>query len=249
MLGVGGYEGGYRLYMSAISKNDLDALQKITGNPNITWKEYKLSRFKAVEDNLDRIPYFDAETVIEQFQAAFEKDAQNGTRKESIAVKRMLYGIVKRATGDFSDGSIYQSPSVIPVTSAEELIRLARENPYGYYKLEADLDFSGIAAAQGSYIPERFIGILDGNGHKLTGMQHPLFGDLQYAQVKNLTIAEPTYTAGVQAVLAVKTRQVVVGDVTLDKMTVAGTNQQIPLVKTKSDAYYEYGTIHVTLES
>ena len=35
----------------------------------------------------------------------------------------------------------------------------------------------------------------------------------------------------------------------LDKMTVAGTNQQIPLVKTKSDAYYEYGTIHVTLES
>ena len=80
-------------------------------------------------------------------------------------------------------------------------------------------------------------------------MQHPLFGDLQYAQVKNLTIAEPTYTAGVQAVLAVKTRQVVVGDVTLDKMTVAGTNQQIPLVKTKSDAYYEYGTIHVTLES
>lgn len=249
MLGVGGYEGGYRLYMSALSKNDLDALQKITGNPNITWKEYKLSRFKAVEDNLDRIPYFDAETVIEQFQAAFEKDAQNGTRKESIAVKRMLYGIVKRATGDFSDGSIYQSPSVIPVTSAEELIRLARENPYGYYKLEADLDFSGIAAAQGSYIPERFIGILDGNGHKLTGMQHPLFGDLQYAQVKNLTIAEPTYTAGVQAVLAVKTRQVVVGDVTLDKMTVAGTNQQIPLVKTKSDAYYEYGTIHVTLES
>lgn len=80
MLGVGGYEGGYRLYMSALSKNDLDALQKITGNPNITWKEYKLSRFKAVEDNLDRIPYFDAETVIEQFQAAFEKDAQNGTR-------------------------------------------------------------------------------------------------------------------------------------------------------------------------
>ena len=246
MLGVGGYEGGYRIYMSALSENDLDALRKITGNPNITWKEYKLSRFETVEDHLDQIPYFDTETVIEQFQEAFERDAQNGTRKESIAVKRMLYGIVKRATGDFIDGGIYKSPTAISVTSAEELIRLARENPYGYYKLEADLDFSGIAAAQGSYIPDRFIGILDGNGHRLAGMQYPLFGDLQYVQVKNLTIAEPTYAAGAQAVLSVKARQVVVGDVTVDKMTAADAVQQPPLVKTKTDAYYEYGTLYVT---
>lgn len=109
MLGVGGYEGGYMIYMSALSENDLDALRKITGDSDITWKKYKLDRFDIVKKNLDRIPYFDAETVIEQFQTAFEKDAKNGTRSESIAVKRMLYGIVKRATGDFSDGGIYES--------------------------------------------------------------------------------------------------------------------------------------------
>ena len=240
MLGVGGYEGGYMIYMSALSENDLDALQKITGDPNITWKQYKLNRFETVKENLKRIPYFDAQAVIQQFQAAFEKDAQNGTRSESIAVKRMLYGIVKRATGDFSFGGIYESPQVIPVTSAAELIRLAHENRYGYYRLEANLDFTGIPATQGSYIPNRFIGILDGNGYKMTGMQYPLFGDLQYAQVKNFTIAQSSYVSGAQAMLAVKTRQVAIGNVTVDNMTVDDAGRQLPFVKTKTDVYHQY---------
>ena len=77
-------------------------------------------------------------------------------------------------------------------------------------------------------------------------MQYPLFGDLQYAQVKNLTIAGPSYDAGAQAILAVKTRQVVVGNVTVDNMTVEGTNRQLPLVKTTTDVYFEYGNIVVT---
>lgn len=246
MLGVGGYEDGYMIYMSTLSENDLDALRKITGDGNITWKQYKQNRFQTVEDNLNHIPYFDTKAVIQQFKAAFERDAQNGTRSESIAVKRMLYGIIKRATGDFSDGGIYKSPTVTSVTSAGELVRLARENPFGYYKLDADLDFSKIAAIQGSYLPDRFIGMIDGNGHKIIGMQYPLFGDLQYAQVKNLTIAGPSYDAGAQAILAVKTRQVVVGNVTVDNMTVEGTNRQLPLVKTTTDVYFEYGNIVVT---
>lgn len=244
MLGVGGYEGGYMIYMSALSENDLDALRKITGDSDITWKKYKLDRFDIVKKNLDRIPYFDAETVIEQFQTAFEKDAKNGTRSESIAVKRMLYGIVKRATGDFSDGGIYESPEAILVTSAEELIRLAHENAYGYYKLEADLDFTEIAATQGSYIPNRFIGILDGNGHKITGMQYPLFGDLQYAQVKDLTITELSFHSEAQAVLAVKARQTLAGNVTVEN-----NNRQLPLVKTTTDVYHEYGNTASTAET
>ncbi len=246
MLGFGGYEDGYRIYMSALSQNDLDALRQITRDPNITWKQYKQNRFQTVEANLDRIPYFDAKTVIEQFKAAFERDAQNGTRSESIAVKRMLYGIVKRATGDFSDGGIYQSPTAISITSAEQLIRLAHENPYGYYRLDADLDFSGIDVTQGSYLPHRFIGILDGNGRKITGMQYPLFGDLQYAQVKNLTIADSSYAPGAQAMLAVKAKQVVVGAITVDSTTVEDANRQLPLVKTKADVYYEYGNTVLT---
>ena len=173
--------------------------------------------------------------MIAQFKAAFEADAQKGTRSESIAVKRMLYGIVKRATGDFSHGGIYQSPAVIQVTSAEQFLALAAENPYGYYRLEGNLDFSAIAPQQGSYLPQRFVGIIDGNGYEVTGLQAPLFGDLQYAQITNLTVEQPSLSTGAQAVLAVKTRQVILGNV-----SVQGGDGQLPLVKTKTDGYYQY---------
>ena len=217
----------------------------IRDSPNITWKDYKLGRFQRVEENLDKIPYFDPEAVIQQFAEAFQRDAQKGTRSESTAVKRMLYGIVKRATGDFSEGGIYQSPAVIPVTSAEEFIRLAAENPYGSFRLEADLDFTGIAAAGGSYIPGRFMGILDGKGHTITGMRYPLFGDLQYALVKSLTIADPAYDTGAAALLAVKSRQVVLGDVAVTGLSPADAARGLPLVQTRTDVYYEYGNTGV----
>ena len=235
MLGVGGYERGYQIYMSARSQTDLDALRQITGKEDITWKDYKLGRFQAVEEKLDQIPYFDAETVIRQFREAMEQDVQNGTRSETIQVKRMLYGLVKRVTGDFSQGGIYESPQVISVTSAQQLMTLAAENPYGYYRLEEDLDFTGVAATQGSYLPQRFMGILDGNGHRIAGLQLPLFGDLQYAQITDLTLAQPSYQAGAQAALAVKSRQVILGNVVVE-----GKDSQLPLIKTKSEGYYQY---------
>ncbi len=247
MLGVGGYEA-YQIYMSARSESDLDALRQITGNGDITWRDYKLGRFQRVADNLERIPWFEAETVIQRFQEAFRRDAQNGTRGEAMAVKRMLYGIVKRATGDFTDGGIYQSPTVISVTSAEDLIRLAGENPYGYYRLEADLDFTGIAASGGSYLPDRFISVLDGNGHKLTGMAYPLFGDLRYAQVTDLTIDSPAFAPEAQAMLAVKAKQTVVGDVTVQGLTAEDAARQLPMVKIMTNVYYEYRTAVVAAE-
>lgn len=247
MLGVGGYEA-YQIYMSARSENDLDALRQITGREDITWRYYKVGRFRQVAANLDRIPWFDAETVIRQFQAAFERDAQNGTRSEGIAVKRMLYGIVKRATGDFAEGGIYRNTAVISVASAEELIRLAGEKPYGCYRLEADLDFSGITVSGGSYLPGRFIGVLDGNGHKLTGLAYPLFGDLQYAQVTDLIIDSPAFASDAQAMLAVRAKQTVVGEVTIQGLATEDAARQLPLVRNQTGVYYEYGISTVVLE-
>ena len=242
MLGLAGYEKGYMVYMSALSENDLDALRKITGDPDITWKEYKLGRYRSVEEKLDQIPYFDAETVISQFKKAFEEDAASGSRTACIETKRMLYGMIKRVTGDFSSGGIYKSPEAVSVTTAEELIRCAQQNPYGYYRLENDIDFSNAAGSGGSYIPGRFIGILDGNGKKLTGMQYPLFGDVQYAQVKDLTIQDPAYEAEAQALLAVKSKKVTLGNVRVE-----GTDMALPLIMTKTEGYYEYGDMTVTV--
>lgn len=209
MLGIGGYEDGYMVYMSALSENDLDALRKITGIDTITWKEYKMKRYEAVAQKLDQIPYFDSHEVIRMFQEAFVADSQSGKLSQSIDLKRTLYGIVKRATGDFSDGGIYQSPAVIKVSSAEQLIELAARNPYGYYRLEADLDFSGIPAEGGSYIPGRFIGVVDGGGYRVTGLAQPLFGDLQYALIRNLSFSEAAAGTDLQDLLAVKTKKTV----------------------------------------
>ena len=241
MLGLGGYEEGYMIYISALSENDLDALRKITKDDSITWRSYKLGRYADVEQKLDRIPYFDKDTVIAQFRAAFEADAGNGNADQSVETKRMLYGMIKRVTGDFSDGGIYSSPAAVPVTSAEELIRLAKENPYGYYELHNDIDFTGVKAENGSYIPGRFIGILDGKGYRMTGMSYPLFGDLQYAQVKNLTIFEPSYGASAEAMLAVKSKKVTAGNVKVENADLT-----LPLIKTKTEGYYEYGDMTVT---
>ena len=216
MLALAGYEKGYQVYISALSENDLDALRKITGDPNITWRDYKLNRYRDVAQKLDQIPYFDKDAVIAQFKAAFEADTANGNTNQSFETKRMIYGMVKRVTGDFSTGGIYESPAVIPVTSAEELIRYAAQNPYGYYRLEQDIDFTNAAASGGSYIPGRFIGVVDGNGHSLTGMKYPLFGDLQYAQVTDLTISAPSYAGDAQALFAMKTKKVTLGNVKVE---------------------------------
>lgn len=51
---------------------------------------------------------------------------ENGKRNNSISVKRTLYGIVKRGTDDFSNGNIYETPEVIGVDSAQQLIDLVK---------------------------------------------------------------------------------------------------------------------------
>lgn len=242
MLGVGGYENGYAIYMSGRAANDLDALRQITGDEDITWKEYKMNRYSQVAEKLDQIPYFDAETVIAQFKAAFEADASNGNANQSMETKRMLYGLVKRVTGDFTEGTIYESPDVISIGSAQELIDHVTQNPYGYYKLADDIDFSDIEAVNGSYISGRFTGILDGGGHQITGVNYPIFGNLQHAHVKNFTIESPVYKGEAQALLAVNANRVIVGDV-----KIVGADLQLPLVKTKTNGYYEYGDMSITI--
>ena len=243
MLALAGYEKGYQVYISALSENDLDALRKITGDPNITWRDYKLNRYRDVAQKLDQIPYFDKDAVIAQFKAAFEADTVNGNTNRSFETKRMIYGMIKRVTGDFENGGIYENPAVIPVTSAEELVQYAAQNPYGYYRLEQDIDFTNVTASGGSYIPGRFIGVVDGNGHSVTGMKYPLFGNLQYAQVTDLTISAPSYAGDAQALFAVKTKKVTLGNVKVE-----GTDMPLPLVKNKTEGYYEYGDMSVTVD-
>lgn len=245
MLGLAGYEKGYMVYMSALSENDLDALRKITGDPGITWESYKLGRYREAAQRVDEIPYFDKDEIIARFRAAFEEDAANGNTERSTDLKRTLYGIVKRVTGDFSQGGIYQSPAVHTVSSAEELVRLAADNPYGYYRLEEDLDFGDLELSGGSYIPERFMGVLDGNGHQITGLQGPLFGNLQYTLVRNLTILSEE-GSDVQDLLAGRSGRVLLENVTVETGTEEdGTaeNEAVEDKAAENEQKYREGTV------
>lgn len=244
MLGIGGYENGYAVYMSGRSQNDLDALRKITGDDTITWKEYKLNRYDTVKRNLYQIPYFDSNEVIKQFEAALKEDSANNNLNQSTNVKRLLYGIVKRATNDFQDGNVYRKPQEISITTAEQLIELANQNEIGNYRLDADIDFTGMEPEEGNcYIMNRFIGVLNGNNHKIIGLKYPLFNNMTYAQAKDLTIWQPEYVGGAEAFLAITSN-----NVTIDTIKIEDTNLELPLIKTKTNLYYEYGKNEYTIK-
>ena len=145
MLGYGGYEA-YRIYMSGRSATDLDALQQITGREDITWRDYKLERFQAVADNLDRLTLLDAGEVVERFLEAFRQDARNGTRTQAMGVKRELYGMVKRATGDFVE-EIYTLEVQAPAQGEDGLAGRPSQTPEtGYDMSDAEESFTELSA-------------------------------------------------------------------------------------------------------
>ena len=242
MLGVAGYMDGYVTFMSGKSENDLDALRKITNDPSITWKDYKMKRYQEVAENLEKIPYFDSDEVIEQFKEALAQDAKNGNRNQTNGVKRLLYGTVKRATNDFTNGTIYEAPQQTSITSAQQLVDLAEANEFGNYRLDEDIDFSEIQAKDGYYIEKRFIGILDGNGHKITGMNSTLFKESAYAQISDLTIENPNFGDSVTSMLVGTARNFSVRNI-----TALETGKELPLVTTKKGTYKEYGTIDIQI--
>jgi hypothetical protein len=232
--------------MSGKSSNDLDALRKITGDDKITFKEYKLNRYETVKQNLANIPYFDYNEVIDQFVNALKTDGNNSNLNQSINTQTLLYGIIKRATSDFTDGGIYETPTAtISITSAKQLIELANKNKMGSYRLDADIDFTGIDVAEGesAYITNTFLGMLDGNGHKITGVKYPLFKNMIYGEVKNITIEEPEYVGTAEAIIAISSSNSII-----DTINVKNSNLELQLIKTKSNRYYEYGTNEYTIK-
>ena len=229
MLGVGGYTNGYVAYRSGMTKNDLEALRKATGNPNITWREYKLQRYKEVENNLSNIPYFDANEVIKLYKEALTKDAQASTvdnvkRDETNNVRRVLYGLVKRTTNDFDNAGIYTNKNAVEISTAQGLIDAIRNNRMGSYKLTANLDFSNINTSQNVYITETFLGLLDGNGFEITGLSKPLFNKIIYANIKNIEVKNSSYSQNETASL-IKTAK----NSMLENVTVYNSN--LPIVE------------------
>ncbi len=244
MLGIGGYSDGYVTYRSTKSSNDLDALRKITKNDTITWKQYKMNRYETVKQNLKNIPYFNTQDVIEAYKQALQQDAQNGNLNKVNALRRTLYGTVKRATKDFSTGGIYASGTEIEISSAEQLVKVLNSAEWGNYKLVKDIDFSNINTAENAYITKVFVGRLNGNGHKIKGLQKTLFNQITYAQIQNVVIESPNYDSQVTAIIANTAKNSVLNDVVVNE-----SNISLPFAKTISGLLQILGDTKVNIHN
>lgn len=244
MLGVGGYSDGYVTYRSVKSKNDLDALRKITNNDTITWKQYKMNRYKIVEQNLSNIPYFNAQDVIETYKQALQKDAQNGNLNNVNAVRRTLYGAIKRATKDFTTGNIYSAGTEIEISSAQQFIDVLNSAEWGNYKLVNDLDFSNINITENAYITNVFVGRINGNGYKIKGLKATLFNSITYAEIQDLTIEKPEYTAEETAIIADTSKNSI-----LNNIVVNDSNINLPFAKTISGTLQILGNTKINVKN
>lgn len=186
MLGYAGVEG-YIIYGSGRSGNDLDAIRKITQlvtGTTMNWREYKMSRYATVEENLNNNKYIDAEYMIQRFTEALVNDANNGDRNVSqrTNLRKIYYHYLKSATNDFIDDPLGSTVEVNHIKTADELVQKINAKPYGYYVLDNDIDFSNMT----KNVTQTFMGRLDGNGHKIIGNKFPIFNKIRYGYVGNI---------------------------------------------------------------
>ena len=198
MLGIGGYENGYLTWFTGKSKNDLDAIQKITKDSSMTWEKFKKQRYKLMEDSMDTMAYLDSDSLVKEYVNALKTDAANQDNNvtASTNVRRINYHYLKRVTDDFRKEVLSGSEEVIHIASAEEFRTKLTQNPVGEstncymgsYVLDNDIDLSGLTTDGDAIINGYFMGKLDGNGHKLTGNTAPVFANIKFAHISNLTM-------------------------------------------------------------
>lgn len=189
MLGIGGYEGGYMTYYSRLSSTDLEGIQKVTKDPTMTWKKYKMGRYELMESKLNTLKYIDTDEIYRQYVEALKLDAKNADRKvtASMNVKRTNFHYLKRVTNDFRDNPLATEVQITHIQTAEQFKELITAKPYGYYVLDNDIDVSGLTGTN-AIIDGAFTGKFDGQGHKIIGNNLPLFEKLYYSYLDNLTV-------------------------------------------------------------
>ncbi len=190
MLGYAGVDG-YVTYGSKASANDLDAIKKITKKVTGTemdWKQYKMSRYETVEQSIRNNKFIDVDYMIERYTEALINDANKGDRNISqrTNLRKIYYHYLKSATNDFVADPLGTNVKVTHIRTAEELVEKMNQEPYGYYVLDNDIDFSGMT----TNVTQTFMGRLNGNGHKIIGNKIPIFNKIRYGYVGNLKLED-----------------------------------------------------------
>ena len=229
MLGYAGVEG-YVTYGSKASANDLDAIKKITkmvtGN-EMDWKQYKMSRYATVEENIEYNKYIDVEYMIDKFEEALRSDASRGDRNitQRTNLRKIYYHYLKSATNDFIADPLGTDIEVQHIKTAQELVEKINAKPYGYYILDNDIDFTGYTGI----VNQTFMGKLEGNGHKIIGNTNSIFQKIRYGTVSNLDFEGTSIPKNITdiGVLAKRTEISVINNINVTDLSInaAGRNE------------------------
>ncbi len=231
MLGIGGYDGGYISYYSGKSRDDLDAIRKVTKDDTMTWKKFKQNRYKLMQDSWNKIPYLNTDDLVKDYLQALKTDAQNNDRNvtNSTNIRRINYHYIKRVTDDFRQEVLNNDNSFnkIHIKTAEQFKQKLIENPIGNYVLDNDIDLSSLAG-KNAIIDGYFMGKLDGQGHKVTGNTMPIFEKLRFARVSNLNIENSEIKANTENIgsLAKKAEYSEIKDILGKNISIISTNKQ-----------------------
>ncbi len=229
MLGYAGIEG-YVTYGSKASANDLDAIKKITKmvtGTEMDWKQYKMSRYATVEESIKNNKYIDVEYMIDKFTEALTNDANKGDRNVSqrTNLRKIYYHYLKSATNDFVADPLGTDLQITHITNASELIEKINANPYGYYILDNDIDFTGNT----DIVSKTFMGKLDGNGHKIIGNTNSIFQKIRYGTVSNLAFEGTAIPKNITniGVLAKQTQSSIIENISVTDLSInsAGRNE------------------------
>ena len=250
MLGIGGYDGGYVTYYSGKSRDDLDAIRKVTKDDTMTWEKFKQQRYELMEHSWNTMPYLNADELVETYVKALKTDAQNEDRNvtNSTNVRRRNYHHVKRVTDDFRQEVLNGDSGIneVHIKTAEEFKQKLTENPSGYYVLDNDIDVSSLTGTN-AIIDGYFMGKIDGKGHKLTGNTLPIFDCLKFAHISNLNIENSKISNTITDVgaLARKAEYSEIENVIGKKITVTSTNKQIGgLIGSMTSSFVK--NVHIT---
>lgn len=250
MLGISGYDGGYITYYSGRSRDDLDAIRKVTKDSTMTWQKFKQDRYKLMQDSWNQIPYLNANELVEDYVQALKTDAQNSDRNvtNSTNIRRINYHYLKRVTDDFRQEVLNNDNSFekVHIKTAEEFKQKIKENPFGNYVLDNDINLSTLVG-ENAIIDGYFMGKLDGQGHKLTDNRMPVFENLRFADVSNLNIENSEIEANSEDIgsLAKKAEYSKIKNVLGKNINITSTNKQTGgLFGSVTNSYAE--NVHIT---
>ena len=204
--GLYGYSDGLVEYLSNRTQTgDLAYFKKKMQDENFSFETYRKNKNKEIEEKIKKQKeqgnaYFDEEALIEYLKQNMINygnginsgvSTGNNTLNNIKESRENVFRYLQRITDEFRSpvyADTAESRHAVTISTGQELIEKINENPNGFYVLAQDISMADINLTGEVYIDKTFIGKLQGNGHKITDAQGPLFTKIANSYVSDLTI-------------------------------------------------------------